>query len=174
VPKTKQNSPHPHVAPQYGVKEQYMTEKDTSPSLIKEEAKYVQAVAGTLLYYARAVDNTILPALSAIATKQAKPMEKMKATIKQLLDYCAMQEEPVIAYNARKMILAVHSNAGYCNKKNSRSGAGGHFFLSNNDEHPPNNGAILTIATIIKAVMSSAAEAELGALYLNAREVVYL
>jgi hypothetical protein len=66
------------------------------------------------------------------------------------------------------MILAVHSEAGYCNKKKSRSQAGGHFFLSNDDKHPPNNGAILTIATIIKAVMSSAAEAELGALYLNA------
>ncbi len=31
------------------------------------------------------------------------------------------------------------------------------FFLSNDDKFPPNNGAILTIATIIKAVMSSAA-----------------
>ncbi len=48
------------------------------------------------------------------------------------------------------------------------------FFLSNNNEHPPNNGAIPTIATIIKVVMSSAAEAELRALYLNAHETVYL
>jgi len=38
----------------------------------------------------------------------------------------------------------------------------------------PNNGAILTMSTIIKAVMSSAAEAELGALYLNAKEVVII
>jgi hypothetical protein len=121
VPKTKQNSPHPHVAPQYGAKEQYTTEEDTSPLLNKEEAKYVQAVTGTLSYYAWVIDNTILPALSAIATKQAKPTEKTKATIKQLLDYCATQEEPVIAYKARKMILAVHSNAGYCNEKNSPS-----------------------------------------------------
>ncbi len=149
-------------------------EEDTSPLLNKEEAKYVQAVTGTLLYYARGVDNTILPALSAIATKQAKPTEKTKATIQQLLDYCAMQEEPVIAYKASKMILAIHSDAGYCNEKNSRSQAGGHFSLSNNDKHPPNNGAILTIAMIIKAVMSSAAEAELGALYLNACKAVYL
>jgi hypothetical protein len=103
-------------------------EEDTSPLLNKEEAKYVQAVAGTLLYYARAVDNTILPALSAIATEQTKPMEKTKVTIKQLLDYCATQEEPVIAYKDSKMILAVHSNAGYCNKKNSRSRAGGGIF----------------------------------------------
>jgi hypothetical protein len=74
-----------------------------------------------LLYYARVVDNTILHALSAIATDQAKPMEKTKATTRQLLDYCATQEKPVFAYKASKMILAVHSNAGYCNKKNSQS-----------------------------------------------------
>ena len=44
--------------------------------------------------------------------------------------------------------------------------------LSENDPFPRNNGAILTLAQIIKPVMSSAAEAELGALYINAREVV--
>jgi len=49
------------------------------------------------------------------------------------------------------------------------------FFLTNDDDdNPHNNCAILTIATINKAVMSSAAEAELGALYLNARKAVYL
>jgi hypothetical protein len=39
---------------------------------------------------------------------------------------------------------------------------------------PPNNGAILTVATIIKAVMLSAAEAESGALYINAKEAAYI
>ena len=72
------------------------------------------------------------------------------------------------------MILAVHSDAGYCNEKNSLSRAGGHFFLTDDDNNPRNNGAILTLATIIKSVMSSAAEAELGAIYLNAKEAVYL
>ncbi len=67
------------------------------------------------------------------------------------------------------MILAVHCDAGYCNKMKLLSQARGHFFLSNNDKIPPNNGAILTAATIIKAVMASAAEAELGALYLNTK-----
>ena len=37
-----------------------------------------------------------------------------------------------------------------------------------------NNGAILTIAQIIKAVLASAAEAELGALFINAKEAVYI
>jgi hypothetical protein len=94
--------------------------------------------------------------------------------VKQLLDYCATQEEAIITYNARKIILAVHSDAEFCNKKNARSRARGHFFLSNDKKNPPNNGAILINTTIIKAVMSSAAKAELGALYLNAKEAVYL
>ena len=46
--------------------------------------------------------------------------------------------------------------------------------MSNNEPIPPNNGAILNIAQNIRAVMSSAVEAELGALYINAREAVYI
>ena len=89
------------------------------------------------------------------------------ATTKQWLDYCASQDEAVITYKASKMILNIHSDAGYLNEKKARSRAGGHFFLSDIGESPPNNGAIHTTASIIKAVMSSAAEAELGALYLD-------
>jgi len=140
MPKKKQNSPHPHVAPQYGAKTQYVEKADTSPPLGKEETKFVQAVAGTLLYYARAVDSTILTALSAIATEQTKPTEKTLAKIKQLLDYCATQEEPVVTYHASKMILAAHSDARYCNETNS---AGGHFFLSDDVDNPPNNGSLI-------------------------------
>ena len=45
------------------------------------------------------------------------------------------------------------------------------FSFLKNDVFPTNNGAILTLAQIIKHVRSSAAEAELGALYINACEV---
>ena len=173
-PNKIQRSPHPHVITNYGAKTQYAKEDDVSPPLSAEDTKFVQAVAGTLLYYARAVDATILTALSSIATEQAKPTERTMEKVKQLLDYCATQEDAIITFNASKMILAVHSDAGYCNERNSRSRAGGHFFLSNDEQFPPNNGAILTHASIIKAVMSSAAEAELGALFFNAKEAVYL
>jgi hypothetical protein len=52
--------------------------------------------------------------LSAIATKQAKPTEKT-------LDYFATQEEAIISYKTSNMILAIHSNVGYCNEKKLRS-----------------------------------------------------
>ncbi len=77
-------------------------------------------------------------------------------------------------YNKSSMILAVHSNASYLNEHKLRSRAGGHFYLSNDVPYPPNNGAILNITKVIDVVISSAAKAELGALFMNAREVVYL
>jgi hypothetical protein len=70
------------------------------------------------------------------------------------------------------MVLVVHSDASYLSKPKARSRAGGHFFLSLDTEIPIHNGAVLNIAQLIKAVMSSAAEAELGALYINAHEAV--
>ena len=134
-----QNAPYPHDPPNYEAKTQYTVDNITT---------YIQAVTRTLLYNARAVDPTILPALSAIATEQAKPAQAtMKNVLKQLLDYCSTQEEAIITYNASKMILAVHSDAGYANEKKSRSRAGGHLFLSNDENFPPNNGAILTQRT---------------------------
>ena len=126
-PNKIQRSPHPHVTTNYGAKTQYAKEDDVSPPLSADDMKFVQAVAGTLLYYTSAVDATILTALSSIATEQAKPTERTMEKRKQLLDYCATQEDAIITYDASKMILAVHSDAGYCNEKNARSRAGGHF-----------------------------------------------
>ena len=77
-----QNSPHPHVIPQYGAKTQYAKNDNKSPPLSKEETKYVQAVAGTLFYDARAVNTTILTALSSIATEQAKPTQDTMKKVK--------------------------------------------------------------------------------------------
>jgi hypothetical protein len=53
-----------------------------------------------------------------------------------------------------------------------RSRAGGHFFLSENDEDPKDNDALHVVANIIKRVMSSAAETELGGLFINDKTAV--
>ena len=44
--------------------------------------------------------------------------------------------------------------------------------MPNNSSIPANNGAVVTIYQIVRAVMSSAAEAELGALFINCREAI--
>jgi hypothetical protein len=43
------------------------------------------------------------------------------------------------------------------------------MFMAGTEEIPINNGAVLNISQIIKAVMSSTAEAKLGALFINAK-----
>ena len=70
------------------------------------------------------------------------------------------------------MVLAIRSDALYLSEANAQSRVGGHYFMSKDSEVPPNNGAVHTVAKIIKAAMSSAAEAELGGLYFNVREAV--
>ena len=171
VPKKRQNSPYPHIEPKYGAKLQF-AEYDDSPVVGKEEQTHVQKVNGKFLWYGRAVDPTTLVPLSALAAQQSKPTQNTMDKTQHFLDYMATQEPAVLTYRKSDMILAVHSDAGYLNEENARSRAGGHHFLSEDVPLPPNNGAIHNVAEIIKAVMSSAAEAETGALYINARKVI--
>jgi len=173
-PTKRQDSPYPHTPPKYGAKQQYAEGPDDSPPLDKADKTFIQQVTGTFLFSGRAVDSPLLTPLSAIASQQGAPTENTMKRTKQLLDFVASQEDAVLTYHASDMILAIHSDAGYLNEPNARSRAGGHFFLSNDEKYPPNNGAILNISQVIKAVMSSAAEAELGALYINAKEAIYI
>jgi hypothetical protein len=91
---------------------------------------------------------------------------------KILLDYVATHPDAILTYEKSNMVLAVHSDASYLSEAGARSRAGGHFFMSSDTEDPPNNGAIINTSTIIKSVMSSAAEAELAGLYINASQAV--
>jgi hypothetical protein len=87
MPKQPQDSPHPCNAPQYGVKVQKPEPIDSSPPASAEDKKYIEQVIGTLNYYARSIDNTMLVALSSIATEQANPTKDMLAQTKQLQHY---------------------------------------------------------------------------------------
>ena len=92
--------------------------------------------------------------------------------VKQFLDYTASHPNVIITYRASEMVLAAHSDASYLSESKARSRAGGHFFISNDVAIPSNNSAFITVSQIIKAVMSSAAEEELGALFINCREKI--
>ena len=97
-----------------------------------------------------------------------------------LLNYAATHPDATIHYHARDMILHVVINVSYLCEERACSRAGGHFFLANrlveNGDKPPtlptNNGAIHTLCQIIKTVMSSAEEAEIGATFLNAKDAL--
>ena len=166
------HQPHKHTLPTYGATIQYAKPEDSSPLVGEEEKKFIQQVTGTFLYYARAVDPTMLVALSAIAADQAAPTETTLEKAKYFLDYVATHPDAVLTYRKSNMVLAIHSDASYLTEPKARSRAGGHFYMSNNAKVPPNNGAILNIAQIIRNVMTSAADAEIGALFINTRQAI--
>jgi len=172
VPNEPQHQPHKHTVPLYSATIQYAKSEDKSRLLSQEQKQYIQQVIGTFLYYGRAVDSTMLTTLSSIASTQSAPTAETLANIKFFLDYAATHQDAIITYRVSNMVLIVHSDKSYLSKPKARSRAGRHFFMSSNTTDPQNNGAVLNIAQLIKAVISSAAEDELGALYINAREAV--
>jgi hypothetical protein len=87
----------------------------------------------------------------------------------QFLDYMASQDKAVLTYKASDMVLVIHSDASYLSKPKACSCKGGHIFMAGRDNIPTSNGAILNILQVIQAVMSSATEAELGALFIDAK-----
>jgi hypothetical protein len=139
-------------------------EVDITQPLSPKEIKRVQDIISTLLYYARAVDPTLLSALSAIAECQSNGTRAVADVCHQLLDYVTTHPNAGIRYKAWGMVLSVHTDTSYLSKPSEKSQAADHFYLSNCNNKDFNNGAILTLSTIIKYVMPSASEAELSML----------
>ena len=63
-PLRKQNNHHQCRIPQYGSRIKYTLDDDTTSELGKDERTKVQNIVGTMLYYARAVDCTMLITLN--------------------------------------------------------------------------------------------------------------
>jgi hypothetical protein len=177
-----QHSPHAWQKPQYGTQPQLTPAHDDSAILPKPELTRIQEIVGTLLFYGRAIDSTMLVALGTIASKQTRGTKSTAQAVTQLLNYAAAHPDATIRYHASDMCLHIHSDASYLSEANARSRAGGTFFLSSkptNTTNTPNpaapyNGAIHTISAIMANVMASATEAEFGALFHNARDAVPL
>jgi hypothetical protein len=71
------------------------------------------------------------------------------------------------------MILNIHSDASFLSEREAKIQAGVFFYMVSNTDKANRltNGAILIIRTVLKHIVSSAAEAEIGAVFLNAKEV---
>ncbi len=71
-----QTSPYSPEPKHFGTKAQAPLSPDSSPKLDAKGIKRVQQIVGSILYYACAVDMTVLMALSSIAVEQTKATEK--------------------------------------------------------------------------------------------------
>ena len=173
MPIKPQHCPYTPAPKQYGAEAQAPLPVDISPKLSDDEIKEIQRIVGSILYYARAVDITVLMALSSIASEQTRGTTNTMAKANQLLDYLATHPDAIIRFRASDMILNVHSDASYLSETKAHSRACGHFFMgwSPKDGDPIKlNGAFFTLCTILRFVVASAAEVKLGALFLNCKE----
>jgi hypothetical protein len=84
---------------------------DDSPLLDKVKEKLVQQIVGSFLYHARAVDPTILMALSKVSSQQAAAMENMMKCVNQFLNDMLTHPDAIIWCCASDMILNVNSDA---------------------------------------------------------------
>ncbi len=86
----------------------------------------------------------------------------------QLLDYLDHNADAKVRFDASDMIFNIHSDALYLSEAKARSWARGHFFMGwmpQNGEPIQLNGAFYISTTIMRFVVASTEEAELGALY---------
>ncbi len=168
--KTKQTCPYTPAPKQFGSEAQRPLPPDVSPLLDKKGIKRVQQIVGSILYYARAVDMTVLMVLSTIAIEQTKATEKTMAKCVQLLDYLAYHSDAKVRFYASDMVMNIHSDASYLSEGKAQSRTCGHFFMGwvPVDGAPIRiNGAFHVSTNVIRFVVASAAEAELGALFHN-------
>eukprot|EP00957_Ditylum_brightwellii_P208654 15358380-Ditylum_brightwellii.AAC.1 len=96
----------------------------------------MQQVLGTLLFYVRVVDPTLLVAINELSMQQAAQTAKTAEGITRLLNYCATYPDATVHFHASDMVLHVHSDVLYLTSPEGCSRAGGYFFLSTASKHP--------------------------------------
>jgi hypothetical protein len=90
-----------------------------------------------------------------------------------MLDYLVTHPDAMVRFHASDMILTIHLAASYLSEANAHSRACKHFFKGwKLDPKCPIklNGAFFMLCAILRFVVTSAAEAELGTLFLNCKQ----
>ena len=123
-------------------------------------------MCGNFLYYAIAINNTILPTLSDISSDQYKATTNTAKQVAKLLNYLASNPQAEIQYRASGMQLAIHLDPSYLSVAQARSRASGVNFLTECPPYPENpeyfvpttNGILLVVCKIMRNIMASASE----------------
>ena len=135
-PDCPQFAPHHWSLPSYG-KQPQLLQINKSTTLDKTQTRLIQSISGAFLYYGRAVDPTILPALTDISSAQAKPTEHTKKGCDMLMNYVYTFPNAKIRFTKSDMILYIDSYHAYLVLPQAQSRVAGHFALGNMSLKPP-------------------------------------
>ena len=179
-------APHAWSTPQHGlIQPQLTTTIEYSPLLSAPDKTRLQDIVGSLLYFARCIDSTILATLGSTGPTISDRKERVAAMAAYLLNFCANNHNPKVRYYDSDMQLCGHTDASYLSVSKARSCAAAYFYLSTDNGAllPPDhkskltarpNGAIHVMSTVIRQVLSSTTEAEVGATFYGCQDAVPL
>jgi len=166
------HSPITYIPPVRGQKVQMVPIPDENDNpLSGAEKTRVQEIVGVFLFYSRAVDSTMLTALSKISTQQSAPTRRTLADTERFLQYARQYPNRETIIWPSKMQLKCQSDASYLSETQARSRAGIILYFNINEDGTL-NGIVDAISCIIPTVCSSVAEAEYAALFLAGKEII--
>ena len=111
LPKILQMCPYSPEPKKFGSEAQAPFPPDASPKLDEKGIKRIQKIVGSILYYARAVDMTVLAALGTIAIDQTQATKRTMERCIQLLDYLATNQNAKVRFHASDIVLNIYSDA---------------------------------------------------------------
>ena len=108
--------------------------------------------------------------------------KKVAEDVTHFLNYAAKHSKVEVKYHASDMELHICSDASYLSVNKARSRVGVHHYLSSTSadskrspvNNPPHNGPLYAVCSIMKNITASAAEVDMGELFVNGQEVVIL
>ena len=155
--------------PYHSAASQLVPAADDSPLLSEGAKTRVQQIVGSVLYYARALDSTLLCACNRLASQRAKATDKTLAAAHHLLAYCATYPDVRLVFKPSDMILRMDSDASYNSETGARSRASYVAWLGKANDPTFVNGFIDVVSAIIPTVVASASEAEYAALFITGK-----
>jgi hypothetical protein len=120
-PTRPQHSPSAWTKPVYGTTTQLTKPTDETTLLDNDGVKRLQEIIGVLLFYARAIDSTMLVALGTLASAQTESTQATAEAAIHLLNYAATHPDATVRYHKSGMILHIHSDASYISEPKARS-----------------------------------------------------
>ena len=124
---------------------QFAEPEDKTPLLQPKDINKLKQILGAMLYYARAVDGTLMTTLNKLPSAITNGTQATMRVTENIMDYCHTHSDATIRYCSSQMQLHIHIDASYLSLSKAKSRVGGHFFLS--DHFDPNsptkyNGAV--------------------------------
>ncbi len=127
--KQVQNCPYMPAPKQFGSEAQAPLPPDSSPKLDKSCIKKVQKIVGSIVYYARAINMTVLMAFRTIVADQTIATKRTLEWCTQMLDYLGRNAKAKVRFHASDMVMNIHLDVSYLSKAKACSLTCGHFFM---------------------------------------------